>query len=189
MTDSAVLHVLVEGTLQPDVASTCTLVLDGDKVIVVDPGLAPSQESITGPLHTLGFSRSDVTDVVISHHHPDHTINVGLFPMARIHDHWAIYDFAGHWDTVDCEGRLISANVSLMKTPGHTDEDLSTVVRAADGVYVLTHEWWTADQPIDDPYAPDLAQLRQSRARILDLANVIVPGHGPWFRPDDSTPR
>ena len=189
MTGGARVHVLLDGTLRPDVASTCTLVLDGDHAIVVDPGLAPSQESITGPLHELGLSRSDVTDVVLSHHHPDHTINVGLFPMARIHDHWAIYDFAGRWDTVECEGRQIAANVSLMKTPGHTDEDMSTVVRTADGVYVLTHEWWTANEPVDDPYAPDLAELRGSRARILEIAEVIVPGHGPAFRPDDSTPR
>ncbi len=189
MTDPAQLHILVTGTLSPDVASTCTLIVDGEHVIVVDPGLAQSQESITGPLHDLGYSRSAVTDVVLSHHHPDHTINVGLFPMARIHDHWAIYDFAGRWDTVDCEGRQISANVSLMKTPGHSAEDLSTVVRTADGVSVLTHEWWTADQPVDDPYAPDLAQLRESRARILEVADVIVPGHGPAFKPDDSTPR
>jgi len=189
MIGGARVHILVDGTLRPDVASTCSLVLDGDHAIVVDPGLAPSQESITGPLHELGLSRSDVTDVVLSHHHPDHTINVGLFPMARIHDHWAIYDFAGRWDTVECEGRQIAANVSLMKTPGHTDEDMSTVVQTADGVYVLTHEWWTASEPVDDPYAPDLAELRQSRARILEIADVIVPGHGAPFRPDESTPR
>ena len=189
MTDKAQHHVLVVGALGPDVASTCSLIVDGDRVIVVDPGLAPSQESITDPLHALGYSRSAVTDVVLSHHHPDHTINVGLFPMARIHDHWAIYDFSGRWDTVECEGRQISANVSLMKTPGHTAEDLSTVVQTVDGVYVLTHEWWSSEQPIDDPHAPDLAQLRDSRARILDVADVIVPGHGPAFRPDDSTPR
>ena len=189
MSGFAEVHVLLTGTLSPDVASTCSLLLDGEHVIVVDPGLAPSQDSITGPLHELGFSRSDVTDVVLSHHHPDHTINVGLFPMARIHDHWAIYDFSGRWDTVDCEGRQISASVSLIKTPGHTAEDMSTVVRTADGVWVLTHEWWTAEQPIDDPYAPDLGNLRESRARILEMADMIVPGHGAAFRPDDSTPR
>lgn len=189
MTELAELHVLVTGTLSPQTASTCSLVVDGDHVIVIDPGLAPSQESITEPLREHGFSPADVTDVVISHHHPDHTINVGLFPAARVHDHWAIYDFHGRWDDVDCEGREISPKVRLMKTPGHSAEDLSTVVETDDGVYVLTHAWWTAEGPVDDPYAPDPEQLRQSRARILELADVIVPGHGPPFRPDESTPR
>jgi len=189
MTDLARLHILVTGTLSPDVASTCSLVIDGDHVIVIDPGMAPSQDSITEPLRGHGLSPSDVTDVVISHHHPDHTINVGLFPQARIHDHWAIYDFRGRWDTLDCEGRDVSPNVQLIKTPGHSAEDLSTVVQTAEGVCVVTHEWWNAEVPIDDPYCSDLGQLRESRARILAIADVIVPGHGPAFRPDESTPR
>ena len=182
-------HVLVEGTLSPDVASTCSLVIDGEHVIVIDPGLAPSQEAITQPLREHGFAPTDVTDVVISHHHPDHTINVGLFPQARLHDHWAIYDFRGRWDSVDCEGRQVSPNVRLIKTPGHSAEDLSTVLQTGDGMYVVTHAWWTADVPVKDPYAPDPDQLSYSRARILELADVIVPGHGPPFRPNDLTPR
>jgi glyoxylase-like metal-dependent hydrolase (beta-lactamase superfamily II) len=31
--------------------------------------------------------------------------------------------------------------------------------------------------------------LAASRERILALASVIIPGHGPAFRPDQSTPR
>ena len=101
--------VLLAGSPGPNVASTCTLVRDGSVVAVVDPGLAPSQEAIVGPLRALGLDASDVTDVVISHHHPDHCLNVALFPRARVHDHWAIYDFAGRWDDVECEGRELSS--------------------------------------------------------------------------------
>ncbi len=189
MTEPAEHHLLVTGSVSPETYSTCSLIVDGDHVIVVDPGLAAGQESIIAPLHQHGFSATEVTDVVISHHHPDHTINVGLFPEARLHDHWAIYDFRGRWDSVDCEGRQVSPNVRLIKTPGHSPEDLSTVIQTHEGVYVATHAWWTADEPIDDPYCVDLETLRQSRARILELADVIVPGHGPAFRPDASTPR
>ena len=189
MTNAAEHHVLVMGSVRPETYSTCSLVIDGDHVIVIDPGLAASQQSITQPLGERGLSPTDVTDVVISHHHPDHTINVGLFPGARLHDYSAIYDFRGRWDSVECEGRQVSPNVRLMKTPGHSAEDLSTVVQADNGVHVLTHAWWTADEPIDDPYSPDLSALRASRARILEIAEVIVPGHGPPFRPDETTPR
>ena len=38
-----------------------------------------------------GRITGQITDVVISHHNPDHTINVGMFPNARVHDHWAWY--------------------------------------------------------------------------------------------------
>ena len=151
--------------------------------------MAPSQDSITEPLREHGLSPSDVTDVVISHHHPDHTINVGLFPQARIHDHWAIYDFRGRWDTLDCEGREVSPNVQLIKTPGHSAEDLSTVVQTADGVCVVTHEWWNAEVPVDDPYAPDLdAAAREPRANPRDRGRHRARPR-PAVPPDESTPR
>ncbi|HET8776600.1 MAG TPA: MBL fold metallo-hydrolase, partial [Candidatus Limnocylindria bacterium] len=67
--------VLLTGSLGPTVRSTCTLVRDGALVAVIDPGLAPSQASILEPLAALGLSPSDVNAVILSHHHPDHTIN------------------------------------------------------------------------------------------------------------------
>ena len=181
--------VLLTGSPGPSVASTCTLVRDGEVVAVVDPGLAPSQDAILGPLRELGLDASDVTDVVISHHHPDHCLNVALFPTARVHDHWAIYDFAGRWDDVECEGRELSPSIRLIRTSGHTAEDLSTVVGTPDGVVVLTHLWWTDAGPSEDPYAPDPAVLHASRRRVLGMADVIVPGHGQPFAPSESTPR
>ena len=181
--------VLVTGSPGPIVASTCTLVRDGDVAAVVDPGLAPSQEAILAPLRALGLEASDVTDVILSHHHPDHCLNVALFARARVHDHWAIYDFAGRWDDVECEGREVSPSIRLIRTAGHTAEDLSTVVGTPDGLVVLTHLWWTETTPIEDPYAPDPAVLHASRGRVLGIADLIVPGHGAPFAPSASTPR
>ena len=186
---TARIDVLVTGSAGPIVASTCTLVRDGDVVAVVDPGLAASQDAILGPLRAHGLEASDVTDVVISHHHPDHTLNVALFPRARVHDHWAIYDFAGRWDDVECEGRELAPSIRLIRTTGHTDEDLSTVVGTPDGVVVLTHLWWTDAIPVEDPYAPDPAVLHASRERVLGFADQIIPGHGAPFSPSQSTPR
>jgi glyoxylase-like metal-dependent hydrolase (beta-lactamase superfamily II) len=180
--------ILVPGSPGPDVASSCSLIRDGSVAVVVDPGLAPSQAAILDPLLGLGLRAEDVTDVVLSHHHPDHTINVSLFPHARVHDHWAIYDFGGRWDSVECEGRVLSPSVSLIRTPGHSAEDLSTVAGTPAGVVVFTHLWWTSTTPIEDPYAPDPAILHSSRARVLGFADLIVPGHGAPFAPGDSTP-
>jgi glyoxylase-like metal-dependent hydrolase (beta-lactamase superfamily II) len=129
-----------------------------------------------------------VTDVVFSHHHPDHTVNAAMFPAARIHDHWAIYD-GDLWQSRDAEGAELSPSIKLIATPGHTDQDISTVAATADEVYVCTHAWWGAAGPADDPYSPDQAVLSASRRRILDIATVIIPGHGPSFRPDEHTPR
>jgi glyoxylase-like metal-dependent hydrolase (beta-lactamase superfamily II) len=170
------------------VMSACTLIRDGDRVIVVDPGMAPSARSILDPLEALGVRAVDVTEVVLGHHHPDHTIHAGHFPNAAIHDHWAIYR-GTNWEDSDAEGRVLAPSVILARTPGHTAEDISTIVGTPDGIVVCTHCWFTADTTVDDEAPDDADQLHASRASILAIANRIVPGHGPAFTPTDSTPR
>ena len=59
---------------------------------------------------------------------------------------------------------------------------------APDGIVVLTHAWWTSAGPADDPVAEDMAALHASRARILAVADEIIPGHGARFRPSETTP-
>ena len=180
-----ILHV---GCLEPGVTGTCTLVRDAGRVIVVDPGMVERHADLLDPLAALGLPPSAVTDVVLSHHHPDHCLNAGLFPKARVHDHWAIYR-GDEWDSVDAEGRELTAAVRLIRVPGHTPEDIAVLAGTPDGIVALTHLWWTAEGPADDPYAPDRDQLRRSRERVLGTADRIVPGHGPPFAPSRDTPR
>ena len=198
MTDSdlprerrATFDLLLRGSLtEPDggVASSCSLIREGDRAIVVDPGMAPGAEAIVEPLRALGLRPGDVTDVVLGHHHPDHTINAALFQHAAVHDHWATYRGTS-WEDADAEGRELTPSVRLLRVPGHTAEDIATVVGTADGIVVLTHLWWTAEGPADDPVAEDADALHASRARVLAIADLIVPGHGAPFRPNAQTPR
>jgi glyoxylase-like metal-dependent hydrolase (beta-lactamase superfamily II) len=169
-------------------ASTVSLIRDAEAIVVVDPGLVPERSSILQPLAALGLWPDDVTDVVFSHHHPDHTLNAALFPQARFHDTWAIYQ-GDMWDSRPAEGFEVSPHVKLLATPGHTPEDITTVATTDDGVVALTHLWWFAAGPPEDPYAADPALLHANRARILDMATLIVPGHGPAFTPGPDTPR
>jgi glyoxylase-like metal-dependent hydrolase (beta-lactamase superfamily II) len=125
--------------------------------------------------------------VVFSHHHPDHTVNAALFPNARIHDHWAIYE-GDRWIDRDADGYRLSSSVRLLRTPGHTAEDISTVASTASGVYVCTHAWWGADGPAEDPLGTDAVALTKSRALLLGIATVIIPGHGAPFSPGAETP-
>ena len=87
--------------------------------------------AILDPLRNLGVDPSYVTDVVFSHHHPDHTLNAALFENARFHDHWAIYR-GDSWTDRSAEGFQVSAGVRLIETPGHTPQDISTLVTTAD---------------------------------------------------------
>ncbi len=89
------LHVLFEGYVREGdelrVGSTVGFVRDGDAAVIIDPGLVPNPASILDPLGVLGVEAGAITDIVFSHHHPDHTVNAALFPEARIHDVMAIY--------------------------------------------------------------------------------------------------
>jgi len=121
---SASVFVLHEGYVGRDgddgrVAGTVTLILDGDAVIVVDPGMVASREDLLAALAAHGPQAGDVTDVVFSHHHPDHTVNAALFPAARIHDHWAVY-VGDRWIDRDADGAELGPSVRLLRTPGHT---------------------------------------------------------------------
>ena len=188
---TARVDVVLDGSLTSTgggVIGTCTLVRDGDRAIVVDPGMAPSAAAILDPLARLGVRPEDITEVVLSHHHPDHTLYAGLFPNAAVHDHWAIYR-GTDWEDSDCDGRVLSPSVQLARTPGHTAQDLALLAGTADGLVVTTHSWFQADSAAEDEGPDDLEQLRESRRRILEVADLIVPGHGPAFRPTDSTPR
>src|SRR5215470_15233634 len=179
------LDVLCTGYAAERVASTVVLVRDEGAVIVVDPGMVASRARILGPLERLGVSPDEVSDVVFSHHHPDHTLNAALFRRARFHDFWAIYQ-DDMWTERPAEGFELSPSVRLMATPGHTAQDITTLVTTGDGLAACTHLWWSAQGPAIDPLAEDQAAIERSRATLLELKPaLIVPGHGAPFRPDE----
>jgi glyoxylase-like metal-dependent hydrolase (beta-lactamase superfamily II) len=181
---TAIVDVLTSGYVNDHVASSVILVRENNAVIIVDPGMVASRDLILDPLHQLGIHQDDVTDVIFSHHHPDHTLNAALFLRARFHDVWAIY-VDDHWgDRTDIiDG---APSVSLLDTPGHTREDISTLIETARGLVVCTHLWWSVEGPAIDPLAVDQQLLESSRAAVLALNPVmIIPGHGPAFAPGE----
>jgi glyoxylase-like metal-dependent hydrolase (beta-lactamase superfamily II) len=181
-------HLLSAGYGGERVASTVSLVTSGRSLIVIDPGMVSSRSVILDPIRRLGYSPEEVTDVVVSHHHPDHTINIALFPDARVHDHWAIYK-DDEWESRPAEGFEVAPDVTLWETPGHTPQDITTIVRTGSDVIAFTHLWWYRTAPFDDPLCthPDL--LHECRERVLQSATLIVPGHGEPFVPDADTSR
>ena len=184
----AEVHILFTGYVGERVAGTVAYVRDGDARAIIDPGMLPSPRSILDPLAALGVSPKAITDVIFSHHHPDHTLNAALFPNARFHDFQAIYQ-GDIWTRRKAEGFLLSPSIRLIETPGHTPQDITTLVGTKDGIIAFTHLWWHAGGPAKDPYSHDLELLRANRERVLRIADQIVPGHGAPFTPSPETPR
>ena len=179
---------LFTGYADDRVAGTVSLIRDEGRIIIHDPGMVPSRSAILDPLASLGVSPEQVTDVVLSHHHPDHTVNVALFGEVPVHDFQAVYT-RDNWESREADGVNLTSSVRLLTTPGHTPQDLTVLVGTHDGVVALTHLWWSGEGPAEDPFASDRDLLRSQRERVLALADLVIPGHGPGFVPGPATPR
>lgn len=179
MTTVDLLHA---GYAHDRVGSSVVLVRDGDATIVVDPGMVARRSLILDPLGALGVRPEAVTHVFLSHHHPDHTVNIALFPNADVVDFGSTYR-DDVWTDHQGDGHRLGPHATLWTTPGHTREDATLVVEADDAVYAMTHLWWREDRtPAIDPLAADQAAIEAGRARVLAAADIVIPGHGGPFR-------
>jgi len=157
---------------------TITLVKDKKIVMVVDPGVLKSQSVLAEALKNEGLSVEDVNFVFITHSHLDHYRNIGMFPEAKT------IEYFGIWDQGRCEElpEQFSLDIKIIKTPGHNYDGLSLIVETKKGkVAIVGDVFWQEDGPLDDPYASDLEKLNESRKTVLEIADYIIPGHGPMF--------
>lgn len=188
---SAVYKVLTTGyvgSTGPGVAATVSYVSDAGRHFIFDPGMVASHADILDPLAELGLGPEDITDVVLSHHHPDNTMNVGLFGRARVHDHKVEYQ-GDQWTNRDAEGYELTPSLRLIRTPGHSHEDITLLAGTDSGVVAFAGDlWWHAEGPAEDPVAPDREVLRASRLRVIAAADLIVPGHGGPFAASGAVP-
>ena len=184
----ATVDVLIPGHVKDTPAGksvhpTVSLVRDDDLVIVADPGILDDPGLLVDALAEHDLTVHDVTHVFVTHHHVDHTRNIGMFARAVVVDVDSLYD-GSLWLGHAGDGHALSDSIRVIETPGHAAECAALVVDTDDGTVVLTHAWWFADMtPVQDPLAWDQGALERSRARILEIADIVVPGHGPAFRP------
>jgi Metallo-beta-lactamase superfamily len=61
-------------------------VRDANALVVVDPGMVARRSLILDPLRELGVAPEAVTHAFLSHHHPDHTVDIALFPNPEVVD-------------------------------------------------------------------------------------------------------
>lgn len=177
--------VLSIGYLTPGVAGTVVLVRAPEKIVIIDPGMVPTRQAILGPLTTIEIDPKHVSDVIISHHHPDHTINIALFEDALIHDFQATYK-NDTWSARRADGVQLAVGLTLLETPGHTPQDISVAMDTSEGLIIYTHLWWSKNGPEFDKYSLDQSQLSEQRRRVLALDPAwIIPGHGEPFKAEE----
>ena len=180
--------VLIEGytTVGPVVSdeeektcSTVTLIRDEDVIMVVDPGALEDQKILVDKLKEEGLSVDDVNVVCITHSHMDHYRNIGMFPRAKGLDYWGFWDR----DTVKDWKEQFTENIQIIKTPGHNYDAITLLVKTDKGIIAVCGDvFWAEDLPEDDPYASDKEKLKESRRKVLEVADWIIPGHAGMYK-------
>jgi glyoxylase-like metal-dependent hydrolase (beta-lactamase superfamily II) len=183
----AEVKILIEGYTTADsscegeekTSPTITLVKDGDIIMIVDPGVVESQDLIIEKLKEQGLTVNDINIVCLTHSHIDHFRNIGMFPDAKT------LEFFGLWDknTVEDWQEQFSKDIRIIKTPGHNYDCITLLVKTDIGLIAICGDvFWKENQPEEDPYATDNDKLAESRKKILELADYVIPGHGKMFK-------
>jgi len=196
----AEVKVLVEGdhTKLDDerfkIGSTVTLI-KSDKNIVVDTGSFLDKDKIINGLEKENLSPKDIDIIILTHLHLDHTVNTYLFENANIFYKLRGKDFDGligfpkegkikRFELVD--GVKLAEDVSILFTPGHTEDGLSVVVNTSEGKIVIAGDSFDSKKWIDLDVQPSLCwnleEFNKSRRKILEVADYIIPGHGRIFK-------
>jgi len=178
------------GMLGPDPVTAdvhCFLVPHRSGVLLVDTGTPGSETALTAGLAYIGAGWSDVTDVVLTHAHFDHTAGLpqvlALAPAARV---WAgADDIPG----VDAGERAVVAlkdgdhlrSLTVLTTPGHTPGHLSLLDEAASlllvGDLVGALDGTLSRAPA--VFTADAATADESLRRVARLdVNRVLFSHG-----------
>jgi glyoxylase-like metal-dependent hydrolase (beta-lactamase superfamily II) len=185
------IKVLVQGYIRTIsagrlVASPSTILVRSlQNNLLVDPGANP--QLLLESLSREGLKPADIHMVFLTHYHPDHILNIRLFPQHDICDGTTLY--RGD-EEISYSGTIPKTNVEVVLTPGHTREHVSLLVNTEEGVYAVAGDvfWWEDGQEprfdedsllaLPDRFAEDMVVLIESRRKLLREADFIIPGHG-----------
>ncbi len=159
--------------------ATITLVKDKNIVMIVDPGVLESQQILIDALEKEGLTIKDVNIVCLTHSHIDHYRNIGMFPEAKTLEFYGLWDK----DTVEDWKEQFTSDIKIIKTPGHDKTGISLLVKTEKGIIAVVGDvFWKENLPEEDEYADDKEKLKESRKKIIKLADWIVPGHADIYK-------
>jgi len=168
-----------EETGEEKTCATISLVRDKDIIMVVDPGVLEDQQILINALEKEGLGIDDVNIVCITHSHIDHYRNIGMFPKAKTLEYYGLWDK----NTVDDWNEQFTDDIRIIKTPGHNYDSITLLVKTDKGIVAVCGDvFWKENSPEDDQYASDKEKLEQSRKKVLELADYIIPGHAGMYK-------
>ncbi|WP_240139888.1 MBL fold metallo-hydrolase [Streptomyces sp. MUM 178J] len=173
--------------------------------ILVDAAHVGRRPFLWEALASHGLAAPDIDTVVLTHAHWDHVQNIDLFPHATLLIHaaerrYAHTPHANDWATPSWTGLLLEQlpirevrdghevipGVHILALPGHSPGSVGVVVETDAGRSVITGDALHFAQVARTRRNPlvfwDVEQAVRSIDRVVDLADVIYPGHDRPFR-------
>jgi len=165
-------------TIDP-ICSAITLI-QGTKNILIDTGNLGYEGDIIKKLESFGLIPEQIDYVINTHLHFDHCSNNYLFRNAiRVagQDAWVPEK---RCDVYKKTEDIIVPDVKIIATPGHKEEHISVIVKT-DKTYVIAGDAIEEERIRTNFYKdnPNKEQIIDSILKILDIADIIIPGHGP----------
>jgi len=181
----AEVKILVEGFTSADcegeekTCPTITLVRDENIIMVCDPGTLKSQQILIDALYREGLKVEDVNYVFLTHPHIDHFRNVGMFPNAKVIEYYGVWEE----DFVNDRENQLTKDIKIIETPGHNYTSLTLIVNTEKGrIAICGDVFWKENFPDTDEYADQPEKLKESRKKVLELVDWIIPGHAGMFK-------
>lgn len=171
---------------------TCTLIKEKSGLnIIIDTMDCWSGPRLIQALTEQGLNPQDIDFCISTHTHPDHLGNNNLFLNAKHIVGWSvskgdeyfIHDFNN-------KPYVLSEDIEVISTKGHTLSCISVIVRNSgfDGKTVgIVGDLFEREDDIDNPGlwkdvgSESVEDQFQNRQKIVDMVDIIVPGHGPKF--------
>lgn len=171
-----------------DATSAAVLVRSAGKFVLIDQGVNPAL--LVEALQKEELTLDDIDIVTVTHSHHDHSRNTRLFDKSKLYSTALSLKQPKSPETPIF---IPGTEIRVVNTPGHVDKHVSFLVNTASEKYAIAGDvfWWEDEQEpkIDlqslvghiDPVAKNTDILQQSRLKLLDSAEIVIPGHGKNF--------
>ena len=202
-------HGMNIGSDQARLGLSSVILLQGEKNLLVDVGHFGRRILLIEELEKVGLKPNNISSVILTHSHWDHSQNVDLFPNAEIFVHKKEMEYAENprnndWATpkyfnktienhkinIITEETEIEPGIRIIETPGHTRGHISVVVSTNEGNIVIAGDSLTDAFSLQRG-APGLIfwskkEASESIEKIRNIASIVYPGHDRPFRIDSN---
>lgn len=148
--------------------------------VIVDTGCRSMEKELLEKLKANSLTADDIDYVINTHDHFDHCGNNHLFRKARIILNTLQFNTDGSLEVFERISQMsMHPNIEIVDTPGHKERHTSVIARL-EKTYVVSGDLFFPNKDgkmFKVLFYEDQIKI-QSAEKIVDGADVIIPGHG-----------